>query len=48
LKQSRKEPIKNPSGVNGPRMDVDGKEISVCVMRWLLDSQESVGKERKS
>jgi hypothetical protein len=39
--------MKNPSGVNGQKMDGGGKEISVCVMRWPLDSQKSVGKERK-
>jgi hypothetical protein len=46
LKQCREEPIKYPSGVNGQRMDVAGKEISVCVMRWPLDSEESAGKEK--
>jgi hypothetical protein len=39
--------MKDPFGVNGQRTDVVGKEISVCVMRWPLDSEESVGKERK-
>jgi hypothetical protein len=47
LKPSQKGPIKNPSGVNGQRMDVGGKEISVCVMQWPLDLRESVEREGK-